>query len=133
MERRAAEVNEDVRIDYDRTAGPLKAIQNGSHVLVQDPATKDWAKRGVVVESLKNRDYLIKMRSGRILRRNRRFFRPSQMMMNDVSSDPQSCASYPSASRDSIPNALCDSHSHSSASRDFTPSAACDPLPKYSN
>ncbi|XP_066973182.1 golgin subfamily A member 6-like protein 25 [Macrobrachium rosenbergii] len=48
----------------------------GSYVDVQDHTTGLWNRPGVVVGIGSRRDYLIKMGSGRILWRNRKFLRP---------------------------------------------------------
>ena len=48
----------------------------GQDVRFQDNVTKRWGQTGVVVTVGKHRDYHIKRPSGRVLWRNRRFFRP---------------------------------------------------------
>lgn len=57
-------------------ARDLKPLRIGDHVDIQDPKTKRWSSRGVVVAVGARRDYNIKLPSGRILWRNRRFLRP---------------------------------------------------------
>ena len=69
------EVHEKVERNYNRAAHPLPALQCGAHVVIQDPVSKRWNRRGTVVEAMKNRDYLIKLDGGRTFRRNRRFIR----------------------------------------------------------
>ena len=61
---------------YDRTARPLPALKIGRHVCLQDPQTRLWDKTGVIVAVGRQRTYLVKLPSGRILWRNRRFLRP---------------------------------------------------------
>ncbi|XP_068240989.1 uncharacterized protein [Palaemon carinicauda] len=61
---------------YDSTARPLSHLKMGSYVDVQDHNTKLWNRPGVVVGIGSRRDYLIKLGSGRILWRNRKFLRP---------------------------------------------------------
>ena len=47
----------------------------GTHVDIQDPMSKLWMRRGVIVGIGRHRDYNVKLPSGRILWRNRRYFR----------------------------------------------------------
>ena len=70
------EAHEQNRAVHDRHARPLKDITLGSRVDVQDPRTKLWSSSGIVVAVGKNRDYDVKLPSGRVYRRNRRFLRP---------------------------------------------------------
>ena len=60
-----------------RTTGCiLPNIPLGTHVHIQDPTSKLWARRGVIVGIGRHRDNNIKLPSGRILCRNRRCLRP---------------------------------------------------------
>ena len=60
-----------------RTSGRiLPNLPLGTHVDIQDPTSKLWTRRGVVVGIGRHRDYNVKLPSGRILWRNRRYFRP---------------------------------------------------------
>ncbi|XP_064117676.1 uncharacterized protein LOC135223101 [Macrobrachium nipponense] len=61
---------------YDSTARSLSHLKMGSYVDVQDHTKGLWNRPGVVVGIGSRRDYLIKMGSGRILWRNRKFLRP---------------------------------------------------------
>lgn len=64
-----------VKVRYDKTAKPLPLFGIGTWVNVQDQKSGRWEKTGVVVAVGKNRDYLVKLPSGRVLWRNRRFLR----------------------------------------------------------
>ena len=61
---------------YNRTAHPLVPLRIGTKVDVQDHRTKKWTSPGAVVAVGRNRDYYIRMPSGRVYWRNRRFLRP---------------------------------------------------------
>lgn len=76
MEQKAIEAHDTVAQRFDKSKRHLQGIRIGSNVVLQDPTTKLWQRRGVVVEVGKHRDYLIKLASGRILRRNRIYIRP---------------------------------------------------------
>ncbi|XP_064081926.1 uncharacterized protein LOC135198285 [Macrobrachium nipponense] len=66
---------------YDSTARPLSHLKMGSYVNVQDHTTGLWNHPGVVVGIGSRRDYLIKMGSGSILWRNRKFLRPHRSFL----------------------------------------------------
>ena len=90
-----------MKVSYDRSARPLSPLALGSHVDVQHPVTKLWSRSGVVVDVGRHRDYQIKLPSGRLLRRNRRFIRPrvSPKSIDLPSSDPPllpGCSDQPS-------------------------------------
>ena len=61
---------------YNKSARPLPALRIGQHVCIQDPATKLWSRVGVIVAIGQRRDYYVKLPSGRVYWRNRRFLRP---------------------------------------------------------
>ena len=55
----------------------LPPISPGSWVWVQNQASLEWDKSGVVTEALANRQYTVKLDgSGRLSRRNRRHIKP---------------------------------------------------------
>ncbi|XP_042859319.1 protein piccolo-like [Penaeus japonicus] len=61
---------------YDRSAHILPPLKVGTPVRIQDHTTLRWDKIGTVVGIGRRRDYHIKLPSGRIYWRNRRFLRP---------------------------------------------------------
>ena len=61
------------KINYNRKAKDLPRLFLGEEVRVQDPATKKWNRLGNIVGIGKFRDYSVKLPSGRLLRRNRKF------------------------------------------------------------
>ena len=69
------DIVEKSKAHYDKTAKPLKEFKVGVYVSVQNPSSKLWDRYGRIVGVGKRRDYHIKMPSGRILWRNRRFLR----------------------------------------------------------
>ncbi|XP_065190896.1 uncharacterized protein K02A2.6-like [Sycon ciliatum] len=69
--------------DVDRVDQPpsqphreLSHLSIGTHVDIQHPKTKRWSSRGVVVAIGDHRDYYVKLPSGRVYWRNRRYLRP---------------------------------------------------------
>ena len=75
-DRRAATRLHDATTRYDAHAKPLLPLPLGSVARIQDPITKRWDKVGTIMGVGNSRDYLIRMPSGRVLWRNRRFLRP---------------------------------------------------------
>ena len=75
MEETAVKKHDKIRESYDSRAKPLKSFRSGTRVAIFDTANKAWNRYGIVVETMKNREYLVKTSSGRILRRNRRLLR----------------------------------------------------------
>ena len=61
---------------YNVSAHPLSSLRIGQHVCVQHHATGLWDRIGTIVAIGRRRTYLVKMPSGRVLWRNRRFLRP---------------------------------------------------------
>ena len=61
---------------FNESSRSLKKLQIGTSVDVQDARTKRWSKRGVIVAIGKHRDYFVKLPSGRVYWRNRRFSSP---------------------------------------------------------
>ena len=74
-ERRAAARYKAAKASYDAHSRPLPPLDIGTHVRAQNPVSKRWDKVGVVMKKGRSRDYLIRMTSGRVLWRNRRFLR----------------------------------------------------------
>jgi hypothetical protein len=66
---------ERVKAAYDQHARPLRPLRVGDSVRVQDADSKRWDKQGIIVSVGESRDYRVKMQSGRIYLRNRKFLR----------------------------------------------------------
>ncbi|XP_068216422.1 uncharacterized protein [Palaemon carinicauda] len=75
-DRRAAARAEQVKQQYDQHARPLPKLEIGQTVRIQDPISHRWEKVGVVMGFGKSRDYEVRLPSGRVWWRNRRFLRP---------------------------------------------------------
>jgi len=75
VDARRAAISKKAREHYDRSAKPLKPMSIGTRVRIQDTTTKLWDRVGEIVGVGRHRDYHIKMPSGRVLWRNRRFIR----------------------------------------------------------
>ncbi|KAK3851886.1 hypothetical protein Pcinc_041496 [Petrolisthes cinctipes] len=77
---KADHLREQAKIRHDSSARSLPLLHLGGYVDVQDHANGRWDRVGVIVGIGQRRDYLVKMGSGRILWRNRRFLRPHRPM-----------------------------------------------------
>lgn len=78
-DRRAAERVQDVVARYNDHARSLPRLSVGTQVRVQDPTSLRWDKVGVVMGLGRSRDYQVRLPSGRVWWRNRRFLRPVTM------------------------------------------------------
>lgn len=87
-DRRAAARAAQVQAHYDQHAKPLPKLCIGATVRIQDPASLRWDKVGVVMGRGRNRDYSVRLPSGRVWRRNRRFLRPVPPCSEDLSNIP---------------------------------------------
>ncbi|XP_066974232.1 uncharacterized protein [Macrobrachium rosenbergii] len=82
----------------------LKPLEVGARVRVQNQATKEWDRTGLVVDSLPHRQYRIKLDgSGRLSLRNRRHIAPTNSTHIPVISHTQPPA--PSATKSPQPEA----------------------------
>ncbi|KAK4315527.1 hypothetical protein Pmani_013220 [Petrolisthes manimaculis] len=77
---KADHLREKAKIHHDSSARSLPLLHLGGYVDVQDHANGRWDRVGVIVGIGQRRDYRVKMGSGRILWRNRRFLRPYRPM-----------------------------------------------------
>lgn len=89
-DRRIAAHADAIKAGYDSHARPLPPLKLEDYVRIQDPVSKRWDKTGVVMGIGKSRDYHVRLPSGRILWRNRRFLRdvPQPNSISDKSSIP---------------------------------------------
>ena len=89
-ELQMARKNERVEEKYDEGASPLTPLEEGQRVRIQDPSTKLWDRKGVIVEAARHRQYKVRLDgSGRMSLRNRRHLR--------VTSSPTSSLGAPQA------------------------------------
>ncbi|XP_045130248.1 uncharacterized protein LOC123515570 [Portunus trituberculatus] len=75
-DRRAAVRAEQVQAHYDQHARPFPKLCIGATVRIQDPVSLCWDKVGVVMGCSRNREYDVRLPSGRVWRRNRCLLRP---------------------------------------------------------
>ena len=61
---------------YNRRSRPLPQLRIGTQVRLQNPITKKWDRVGVIIGIGRHRDYHVKLPSGRVYWRNRRFMKP---------------------------------------------------------
>ena len=60
-----------------RSGTPLKPLTSGQRVLVQNPISKSWDEKGIIIEVRPDgRSYEVNMDSGKSFVRNRAFLRP---------------------------------------------------------
>ena len=76
LDSRTAARSDASTFRYDASAHPLPPLRIGICVDLQDPKSKLWSSSGVIVALGRNRDYLVKVPSGRTYWRNHRFLRP---------------------------------------------------------
>ncbi|XP_065182546.1 uncharacterized protein K02A2.6-like [Sycon ciliatum] len=76
VDQRSSHYLESTQQHYNRSARSLPRLSLGAHVDIQHPRTKLWSAHGSIVAIGQHRDYLVKLPSGRIFWRNRRFLRP---------------------------------------------------------
>jgi len=72
---------------YDSAAHDLRPMKAGTRVRVQDPVTKLWDKIADIVAVGSRRNYRLKMPSGRLTWRNRRFLRRFNGAIEDNEND----------------------------------------------
>ena len=83
-EQHFSERNSRLEKRYNTFSRPLSELSLGSDVIIQDPTTGKWNRRGRIVEA-EGRKYTIRVYdSNRVISRNRRFLKPYQE--NDDSS-----------------------------------------------
>ena len=75
-DRRAAAHDTAAQRNYDQHARPLPKLSVGQRVRIQDTTSHRWDKVGVVMGIGRSRDYSVRLPSGRVWWRNRRFLRP---------------------------------------------------------
>ena len=80
-DKRAAEQRAQIEEQYNKSAKSLTPVKIGTSVRLQGPVTGRWDKVGVVVGVGRHRDYHVKLPSGRVLWRNRRYLRPTTELM----------------------------------------------------
>ena len=72
----ATRLREDAERRYNQHARDLPGLRIGSQVMVQNHVNKRWDRCGVVTEvDHSRRRYFVRLASGRVLTRNRRFLR----------------------------------------------------------
>lgn len=85
---RAERLRNQAKQRHDTTARELPRLHLGGYADVQDHVSGQWNKVGVIVGVGRRRDYLVKMGSGRILWRNRKFLRPHRPLVGVKKSAP---------------------------------------------
>lgn len=60
----------------DPSAHSLRPLKRGEFVRLQKPSSKQWDEVGQVIERIRNKSYAVKLNSGTVRLRNRKFLRP---------------------------------------------------------
>ena len=76
LDQAVATLKKNEKEYYDKSTKSLKPLHIGQEVLIQNHVTKRWDRQGLIVGIGRNRDYHIKLPSGRVYWRNRRFLKP---------------------------------------------------------
>ena len=85
---KAAAQQERTTERYDASARRHSALRMGQHVLLQDPVSGMWDRTGVITAVGRRRDYLVRLPSGRIYWRNRRYLRPQRALIAESAPAP---------------------------------------------
>ena len=115
-DERTATIHHRLEHMYNRTAHELPQLAVGTKVAVQDHRTRKWDKYGTIVEVGRNRDYMIRLASGRVWRRNRRFLRRRYPVANPEPPNP-------------VPNPIVQPLAHVPIPHEHPPTAAVPPPP----
>ena len=75
---------------HDQHAKSLGVLQTGNSVRVRDDEKNEWNEKGIVVEEVAPRSYVVKTERGRLIRRNRRDILKTQEFV-DVGEDKGNC------------------------------------------
>ncbi|ODM88365.1 hypothetical protein Ocin01_18317 [Orchesella cincta] len=132
---RASRLRQKATERYNKAAKPLKGLQRGDIVLLQDPKSKRWSTLGEIIDTTRRgRSHLVRTESGRVFRRNRRFLRtftPTPTQAEQVPVVPESIAPRRSERIRSKPvrylNVIqCDQRSHLQGGHEpYRPSLPC--------
>ena len=80
---KAAEQQQRTTARYDASARQHSALTMGQRLLIQDPRSGLWDRVGVITAVGRRRDYLVRLPSGRIYWRNRRYLRPQRTLISE--------------------------------------------------
>ena len=91
-QQRAARLDRDctntAMVASSSSARLLPPLRLGDSVFLQDPVSKRWNRTGIIVGIGRHRDYHVKVPSGRVYWRNRRFLRPHQSCTTNANPPP---------------------------------------------
>ena len=102
IDSQKAKLSEKAQTYYNRGAHTLKPLKLGARVRIQNTTNKRWDRIGDIIAIGKNRDYHVKLPSGRVFWRNRRFLREyhfSEETPSDARPPPSSRETTPTTSR----------------------------------
>ena len=99
-EQVAAKGKQKIEEQYNSHARALPPLKPGTSVRIQYPISKLWETCGTIISVGKSRDYHVKLASGRVYWRNRRYIRPNTVIENGGEEKVD-----PAAITDSVPQA----------------------------
>ena len=76
IEKRITILQEKSRYYYNVGSKFLPELELRTEVRLQNADTKRWDEQGVIIKKGPHRDYHVRLESGRVRKRNRRFLRP---------------------------------------------------------
>ena len=91
-DRRRVRAEEKMEDRYNQTAKALPPLEIGARVAVQDTQPRLWDRYGVVVQLGWHCKYFVRLQSGRILVRNRRFLRRRYVLAEPMARQKETTA-----------------------------------------
>ena len=80
---RCSQSHAHVEQRYNEHSHALPPLRLSTHVRVQNPISKRWDRQGIIIGIGRHRDYHVKLPSGRVYWRNRRFLRTTRASSDD--------------------------------------------------
>lgn len=77
-DEKVAQLQQQTEDRYNVSARTHRPLRVGQRVLIQDPNSKLWDRTGTITAVGARRDYMVKLPSGRLFWRNRRYLRPQR-------------------------------------------------------
>ena len=75
-ERKANDHDYKAKAYYNRSAKELPGLKPGEHIALYNQSSSKWDTHGTILQRISKRRYTIKLESGSILQRNRKYLRP---------------------------------------------------------
>ena len=75
-ERKANDHDYKAKAYYNRSAKELPGLKPGEHIALYNQSSSKWDTHGTILQRISKHRYAIKLESGSILQRNRKYLRP---------------------------------------------------------